>query len=509
MIAGLLALLLALPAVSITARQEPRPPTVHHGLRAQSPAPPPIVLKDRFGRDLAQRGVTLVDWQGHIANPAIPLTIELSPRVNLPARVVLKANGVRLMFNLFSEVGADGPSKVLLIDGPGRTAGFLMSVHPDRDGKDEEYRLTAELTTGMGETRSQAWPVCVRDQDRDMAAAYPIHLDYSHDALAFFADPAARRIIERAAADWAYFLDDQGFDPVAARSERAWINEAGTFERGWTVTNAAAYSGFMLFAQSIRGPERRCGGRCSDQGGLHTRRGRNTGLRRSGTVIAEVTGNWNGLGWSFEEDDDRWWVSSNHARERHDFYSVIRHEIGHALLYHRPIPGFGALIRSGRIRDRELARYVGRMPAINGAEHLFDTVDPVSRVGAFGNEYGGDMPRKRWLITKVDLLLARAAGYRLRETTPIMALQTPGRIAVEAKIGQPVRPRALVSGGIPTYEARILRGALPEGMELDAFTGELRGAPSRTGRYRAAIEFRDNDPAGPKVACELAIAVTE
>ncbi len=470
---------------------------------------PPMTLRDRFGRDLAQRGATLVDWQGHIANPAIALTIELNDRVNLPARVTLRANSPRLMFNLFSEVGPEGPSKTLFVNGPGRSAQFLMSVFPDRDSRDEEYRLTAELTTGMGEIRTVSWTVRVLDQDRDLPAAYPIHFDYAHDAHGFFADPTARRIIETAANDWAYFLDDQGFDPVPAGSEIAWIHEPDTFERGHAVTNPASYSGFLLFVQSIRGPERRSGGRCSDQGGLHTRGGRGANLRRSGTVIAEVTGNWNGLGWSYEEDDDRWWASSCHAREKHDFYSVIRHEIGHALLYHRPNPGFGSLIKNGRVTNRELARYLGAIPAINASEHLFATVDPVSRVGAFGNEYGGDMPRKRWLITKADLLIARAAGYRLRETTPLMPLRAPRRYVAEAHVGRPMAERPLVSGGIPAYDARVVRGTLPDGVELDPFTGELRGAPTRPGRFRAGIEFRDNDPASPRVVCDLTISAKE
>ncbi|NLI01509.1 MAG: hypothetical protein GX446_18690 [Chthonomonadales bacterium] len=473
----------------------------------QSAADPPMVIRDRFGRDLAQRGITLVDWQGHIANPAIPLKVELSGRVNLPARVVMKANGQRLMFNLFSDVGSQGPEKTIFLDGPSRTASFFMSVFPDRDAHDETYRLSLELTTGVGERRTASWPIRVIDQDRDMPDAYPMHLDFTHDALGFFGDPAIRRTIEQAARDWAYFFDDQGFAPVAAGAETAWIHEPDTFERGRTVTNATDYRGFLLFAQSIRGPERRSGGRCSDQGGLQVRDGRKTGLRRSGTVISEVTGNWNGLGWSVEESDDRWWTSSNHAREPHDYYSVVRQEIGHALLYHRPIPGFGKLIRSGRVRDRELERYLGGAPAINASEHLFQTVDPVSRVGAFGNEYGGDMPRKRWLITKVDLLVARAAGYRLRETTPLMPLEANARLAIAVRVGEPVQSSLQIRGGIPAYDCQIVRGSLPDGVALDPFTGAITGSPRRPGRYRATVEVRDNDPADPKTRVEVTVGV--
>jgi len=464
-----------------------------------------MILRDRFGRDLKVRGVTLVDWEGHMANPAVRLTIELSDRVNLPARVVLHADGCRLMFDLFSEVGPEGPSKTLLFQMSQRRADFLMSVFPDRAGGDENYVLTAELTTGVGERRSATWPVRVLDQDRDRPVLHPVHVDYRYDETGFFADARARRILESAVRDWAYFLEAQGFDPVPAGDEKAFVHDATTFARGRVVTNAEPYVGFLLFAQGIRGPERRSGGRASDTGGLQTRAGRPTGLRRSGTVISEVTGNWNGLGWSMEESDDRWWVSSCHAREPHDYYSVVRHEIGHSILYHRVIPGFARLWRRDRIRDRSVERYLGRAPRINPSEHLYETVDPVSRVGAFGNEYGGDMPRKRWLITKLDLLMLRAAGYRLRETSAM----TPLRLTTAAHVTLPRAGSGRVgaSGGVPDYDFRIIRGALPTGLSMDPFTGEISGVAEKPGRYRITVEVRDNDPTAAAARANVVVVV--
>ena len=36
---------------------------------------PPLFVKDIFGRKLNSRGITLVDWDGHLANPAIELRL--------------------------------------------------------------------------------------------------------------------------------------------------------------------------------------------------------------------------------------------------------------------------------------------------------------------------------------------------------------------------------------------------------------------------------------------------
>ncbi len=466
-----------------------------------------MVLRDRWGRDLRTAGVTLVDWEGHIANPAVELLLDLGERVNLPARVVLTANGCRLMFNLFSEVGPSGPTRVLLYESHERSARFRMAVVPDRAGGDEDYTLTARLTTGVGEERTAQWRVRVLDQDRPEPPAAFVHVDYSQDETGFFRDARARRIFEQAVGDWTYFLADQGFEPVEAGRETAFINEPTTFERGHTVQNASAYTGYLLYAQGIQVPERRSGGRASDTGGLQRRDGRALGLRRSGTVLSEITGNWNGLGWSMEEDDDRWWVSSCSAGEPHDYYSVVRHEIGHTLLYHRVHPAFARLMRNGRIHADAVRAYLGQEPRVNASEHLFETVDPISRVGAFGNEYGGDMPRKRWLLTKVDLLMLQAVGYRLRPTTSLAPLEIEAPRICRGSVGERLSCPIKIAGGIPPYRVRVSRGALPEGVELNDRTGELTGIPSREGRYAIGLEVEDGDPRRPARRAALRLII--
>jgi hypothetical protein len=58
------------------------------------------VVKDRFGRSLNDRFIALVDWQGHVANPAIELTLTPPSVAAHPYRVTVRAEGSsRLMFD--------------------------------------------------------------------------------------------------------------------------------------------------------------------------------------------------------------------------------------------------------------------------------------------------------------------------------------------------------------------------------------------------------------------------
>jgi hypothetical protein len=60
-----------------------------------------------------------------------------------------------------------------------------------------------------------------------------------------------------------------------------------------------------------------------------------------------------------------------------------------------------------------LALAGGPLP-IDPSDHFDGQVDPASGFGAFGNEYHGVMPAKRWIITRTDLFALEAIGYRLR-----------------------------------------------------------------------------------------------
>ena len=479
------------------------------GLSGQT-AEPRWTLQDAFGRDVGERGVTLVDWEGFIANPAIRYRIVPGERFYKPARINLSADGGRLMFNLHSDIAPDGPSKTMFFERDDESIEFWMSTAPDRDFADEEYELTIEIIGANKLKMVQKVSVRVIDQDRDRPLDFHVTKDFSHDQTGFFDDPLIRRISETAVDDWAYFMADQGFDPVPAGSENSWIWEPTGFVEGHEVTNDDEYTGFKLYFMGIDHEAGRAGAEASRLGEEQTRDGVKTGLRRSGSVMMDITGNWNHLGWTVNLDDDKWHATTNMRYELHDYYSIVQHEMRHSFVYHRVIRAFDEKIVDHTFYDGPLREYYGDDPVLLDVEHFGGFIDPVSKKGAMGNEYGGDMPRARWILTKFDLLVAQAVGYRLRPTTPFHRLATTsGSLDLRPTVGKPFSYPLGASGGIPTYDFVIEHGALPTGLALDRWTGVISGDPEESGDYRARIAVTDNDPTGDPMYITVAMVVED
>src|SRR6185436_3763 len=72
-------------------------------------------VQDIFGRPLNQRGITLVDWDGFMANPQIRIYLLAPTNASLPGSATLTANGVRLYFDTPGTVGTNGPSKTISV----------------------------------------------------------------------------------------------------------------------------------------------------------------------------------------------------------------------------------------------------------------------------------------------------------------------------------------------------------------------------------------------------------
>src|SRR5439155_26893058 len=140
----------------------------------------------------------------------------------------------------------------------------------------------------------------------------------------------------------------------------------------------------------------------------------------SGGQELEIKGNYNDLGWFLSNGDDDWWKASNLGTVQNDLASIPHHEMGHAFIFNPAQPAFAHFKSLGSVQDAAVLAYQGAYPPIDSSDHLSGSVDRLSGKGAFGYEYFGTMPARRWLITKLDLLVAQAIGYRLRETSPFM-----------------------------------------------------------------------------------------
>ena len=111
-----------------------------------------------------------------------------------------------------------------------------------------------------------------------------------------------------------------------------------------------------------------------------------------------------------------------------DLYPVAIHEIGHALVFSSCQDGFAGFHEAGEVRDDEVRDYYGSYPRTDHYHHFIDgTNDPISKRGAFGNEWDGETPDGRWLVTKLHLLVAQAVGYTLRDTSPFRETVLTGR----------------------------------------------------------------------------------
>jgi hypothetical protein len=249
-------------------------------------------------------------------------------------------------------------------------------------------------------------------------------------------------------------------------------------------------------------------------------------LKRSGGVEVYAYGNYNKLGWLPPLQDNEWWKGTNMGDVQNDMYSVVHHEMGHALFFNPNNPRFQ---RRGVLKDPAIEAYLATAsPALhegrvirNGAamayggydihtdqaDHFDGYIDPASLRGAFGNEYHGMTPQGSWLITKLDLLCVQAIGYKLRKVDALapVAIQTnslPG-----ASLGNPYGATLAGAGGIPFYDWTIGAGRLPAGLSLDSFTGKISGTPAEYGTQEFTVLLRDYTAGAAGASQRLAITV--
>src|SRR5262245_42233337 len=103
-------------------------------------------VEDIFGRSLNQRGLTLVDREGYMANPLIKFFVLGPTNAVFPGSVTFAANGTRLYFESPGNVSTNGASKTVSLANAADRQPVRISIFPDRDSLDEDYTLTIVFT---------------------------------------------------------------------------------------------------------------------------------------------------------------------------------------------------------------------------------------------------------------------------------------------------------------------------------------------------------------------------
>ncbi len=452
-------------------------------------------IQDIFGRSLNQHGLTLVDWDGYLANPLIKFYVFPPTNVVLPGSATLTANGSRLYFDTSSSVSTNGPSKTISLTTAETGIPVRVSIFPDRESFDEDYTLTIVFTGADSVKQTNTVPIHVIDQDVQLTNDFVVTVNFDSDVTGFFTNATRRSLVKQAADDWAYFFAGMNLDPVAVGAESTYI-WSNNFDGGYYVSNPTSYQGYLLYAYGTTNSTHRSGGEGSYAGGVQRSGGSPLTIKRSGGFEAEIYGNFNTLGWLLLTNDNDWLVSGNLGGETNDLYSIAHHEIGHALIFNPAHPGFNTAKAAGAFTDSVVTNYYGASVPIDAFDHLNGVIDPESGQGAFGYEYYGNIPRKRWLMTKLDLLCAQQVGYVLRSSSAFAPLSFPTAVLPAAVVGIPFAFSLSVTGGIPFYHWEISAGILPPGLALDAFTGALTGAPTTNGVFNFTVRVRDYHETG-------------
>src|SRR5450756_491763 len=238
-------------------------------------------VQDIFGRSLNTHGITLVDWDGYMANPLIKFYLLPPTNAILPGSATLAANGARLYFDNTSSVSPNGPSKTISLTSSTVAIPASMSIFPAHNSPDGNYTLTIVFTGANNAKQTNTLPIQVIDEDTQHTNAFVVTVNFDRDITGFFTNANARMLVAQAANDWTYYFTGMNLDPVAAGTEKTFI-WTNNLTGGKYFTNTNNYTGYLLYAYGLTNATHNSGGQGSNKGLVQTSGGLPLTMKRSG-----------------------------------------------------------------------------------------------------------------------------------------------------------------------------------------------------------------------------------
>ncbi|MFC4015930.1 Ig domain-containing protein [Nonomuraea purpurea] len=468
---------------------------------------PALEVYDIFFRKVNDYGVQLVDWQGYLANPYVELTVRAPkiPGVQYPLTVDLQAKGTsRLMFNMPSELTAAGATKSFTLTGPADRETVRLAIHSKQGaGRDELHQWIMKTTDAAGATLTQTMPIRVQqDEKTPLKPTIPIDFDYRYDTITgYFKDPGVRKAAEAAVRNWFAFFDLEPFDTVAAGDEvnrlpgDDWQNEV-------EAANAKPYNGMYVFFRGIQTPYST--GYPTINGKFHTRNGKPTPYHRSTSMILEYDEQLMKLFTSLKDED---WYKTDLGQVI-DVQGLVMHEYGHAVAFHSDWKGMADYVASKGKDDQDVIDYQGYPVPLDTSYHVPGDDPYWDRISGQSGGWRHVFPTRRWELTKLSLLIAENAGWKLnRKLTPFLKPSIETAAVPSAKAGTAYEQRLKAKGGVPFYDWQVTGGALPPGLTLDRFTGAITGTPTTAGTYEFTVQLRDYAKLSAPVTREYGLGV--
>ncbi|MFC7109913.1 Ig domain-containing protein [Nonomuraea rubra] len=343
-----------------------------------------------------------------------------------------------------------------------------------------------------------------QDEKTALQPTIPIAFDYRYDTITgYFSDTGVRTAAEEAVKDWFRFFDLQPFDTVAAGAEPNHL-PGNDWQNTINVTNNAAYNGMYVFFRGIQTPYST--GYPANNGRYSTRGGQQLPgpLHRSTAMILEYDEANKQLFTSLADED---WYKTEIQGSVLDVHGLVMHEYGHAVAFHSDWAGMRSYVAGGG-NDPDVVAYQGRAVPLDSSYHIPGDQPNWDRLSGQSGGWTHLFPTRRWMLTKLALLVAENAGWKLnRNLTPFLAPAITTTSLPQATPGTAYQHTLAARGGVPFYDWQVTGGSLPAGLSLDRFTGAITGTPTAAGTSTFTVRLRDHDRLSTPVTRSFTLTV--